>query len=1660
MFTTNQIEEIRQRLQLGGAKDTSFPDASSIKGNEILALVQEGINKKMTLKEFAKYVSKFVTGGTGSGGSIDPSVFDAAVKAYESEIATADVKYEEGVFNFELGLPRGASGPAGPIGPVGPRGAIGPQGPKGDPGDVAVGSFTAMVFKTSTTKPLRPTGGNWDTVTNVFTPPTGWTTSDGLARPVWMSTKIFYTDPALNKEWSDPIQISGEDGEKGADGATTEFMFKRSLKYVDKPTLPSNQLDWDPEDDEWTDNPTGIDETYQCEWVITRNVLENGVWSDWKGPTVWAKWGEVGQDGAGVEYVYYLENTGTPPPNPTPTDYLTNSDYQNSLKEYQPIDTNWKDNPTGVSKTNQYEWVCVRKRRNGVWYEYSAPALWSHYGEGTPGADGYNVRTLYATTESTSTKPSFSDTDSVSELLARGWSMDFPVDYDLDTIVWATDGYLNIEGELVGVWSTPRLIVGIKGSLDIPMYYSSNYYTIASTDEAIPYVPEVGLDADGTITSTDNAGGTCTWLDAPNDSSKQWYQCVAKINTETNKIVSWGAVATWNGKDGDAKDGKHWEIRIAIISADDLDGPEINKTSTNPNQNVSGAPWKEVTKDTDLTVGPNQRMWETKAEFDASGANVSGWCDPYPITGERGPQGETGPAGPAGANGTSGVTGVSYEERYMTGTVDGPKVEWTSADRTNRTPGAGLWTTSIPSIDDDYPYIWCIKARINHLNELEDGAWEGPFRMSGINGINGTSALPTSIGVLTNPADTIICDAEGALISGLPIETTLRIFDGYGEKKVLPSTFGYEILGDVDASLITIVPNTSTATIKITSIDAAAPRNINIRVYGKWQTDGIEYYQVFSLKKMLTTDLPIQADLGNDSTTLPAEPTGELLYNVVENTFNMYVGTTLVTLDNLFLSNDRGYEISYNGITANFKTNISGKYTGKFSLTLENSAFTSDVLIVYLTGIYTDVNSGESYSRIVPMRVTRLRNGKDSTWYELYLSHGAITRDKLNDGTLSDDFSPNEMAVNIKRHIGEAVSTLSVEEAISEGITITVKVDDESDTETTISDTTLNLSAFKDLEERLIFYVYRGGVVVDKESIPVITNGVGATSYKLAVSHDIIQYDEDGKVTNIEPNSNGIYNVSCSVIMHRPNEDPISINNSTLQALYLDGFDLVCIIDGNTIDYTPGGLINIADIKESIVFELRYVLSDPDFIWDYETIPVLKPQFGKRGQMVYPAGIYNVDTTYTTTERTAPYVLDTSTGKFYVLNAIGSWTGSKQTDGYNTPSANYNDGQNDNAVWEPFEMFEAIYADIGVLKHALVGSAVFWKEYIFSQQGIDIDGNEDSNFENFMLDSTGGTTYHPYSKTALFRPNFCINCLTGEVIFGQGRFVISKQGDVLIGRDPAGGSPDTNMVAITRFLQDGSGWINNGSIVWNKYGEINIANGLITIDKEGNIVFGKFTVVDNGLVYINPEDNSKLCIDDTGITHYNSEGHITYKLSNSGSAHFANYKVEFNSDGSGHLLDGIISWDSVGNVTIGNTNFNVKNNVYNSLKKYYELSVNKLPDYGSSITSVNLDTYLPNDMYKYNGIILIGHVESEKIKDYTITIPESEGYQLGSEFDIINASNKNVNIVGTETSDVTYKGYQIDIEDNVLSIPSGEKCSFIVTSLPGADHSYQFAAIK
>lgn len=136
---------------------------------------------------------------------------------------------------------------------------------------------------------------------------------------------------------------------------------------------------------------------------------------------------------------------------------------------------------------------------------------------------------------------------------------------------------------------------------------------------------------------------------------------------------------------------------------------------------------------------------------------------------------------------------------------------------------------------------------------------------------------------------------------------------------------------------------------------------------------------------------------------------------------------------------------------------------------------------------------------------------------------------------------------------------------------------------------------------------------------------------------------------------------------------------------------------------------------------------------------------GKRGQLPYPAGEYDMDTDYICTDLIAPYVL--YDGIYYVMNRITTWIGHGVPSNINDPKKDYAvNGKN--ATWIPFENYKAVYVEILMANFAKLASAVFHGNYMFSQQGVDADGNPTNDYRNF--------------GTADFTPNLMFDFLTGS----------------------------------------------------------------------------------------------------------------------------------------------------------------------------------------------------------------------------------------------------------------------------------------------------------
>lgn len=258
------------------------------------------------------------------------------------------------------------------------KGEKGDPGKDGQDGTNVSSNLTAFVFKSSEITPSKPVGGSWNSDTNVFTPPTGWYTTDqNMVGTIWMSWAVFQTAGTIQGEWSTPVRITGENGKDGQDGKSIEFIYKVSNRVPNSSDKPSSVNEDGSVPDGWTDHPTGVSESNQYEWMCVRTKTDD-LWSDWNGPTVWSKWGANGKDGDGVEYIYKRTTTNLSPDRPTEVS-----------QEDDFVPEGWTDDPTGVNENNMYEWVCVRKYKEGIWSEFSNPALWAKWGEkGEPGKDG------------------------------------------------------------------------------------------------------------------------------------------------------------------------------------------------------------------------------------------------------------------------------------------------------------------------------------------------------------------------------------------------------------------------------------------------------------------------------------------------------------------------------------------------------------------------------------------------------------------------------------------------------------------------------------------------------------------------------------------------------------------------------------------------------------------------------------------------------------------------------------------------------------------------------------------------------------------------------------------------------------------------------------------------------------------------------------------------------------------------------------------------------------------------------------------------------------------------------------------------------------------------------------------------------------------------
>lgn len=547
------------------------------------------------------------------------------------------------------------------------------------------GEYTRFAYTESSVPPPTPIG---DTVppkdpNNKYT----WTMDPPQGDPekgiwVWQSIQTVYSDKSTSG-WSEPFRLTGADGKDGNDGNDIEFLYKITQENK-KPDLPanSNRDDYTEPNNGWYDNPQGVSETWQYEWVTQRvkptAKAGTGNWGNWQGPTLWSKWGEKGMDGDGYEYIYYRTQAENIAPD-TPIAANNTDDeahpqaFINGIAQTtsSPGGMYWTDDPQGVRENLMFEWVSVRKKTDGVWSSFQKPAIWAKWGE--TGLSGGNYQYRYKISATTPSIPT--------DQAASGWSEDSEMVPPEGQYVWQIHRFKNADGSLTA-WTGLIRLTGADGKdgedgNSIEFLYARN-----NDKDNYPQKPNSNQTTDWTGTGPD---GT-QWFDNPqgvDDSHRYEYVTQRYKDKSTQKWGDYSQPGLWSVFADKGKDGDGYEYIFARFSSYDqaalcsineqyypasptygsqyLNG-DYQQDDYIPTKTCKGATFTYTDNGVSVTESiPYQVCWTRKKENGKWGD----WKDGFIWTkwgkdGQDGQDGDKGDQGDKGEPGTPGADATTY----------------------------------------------------------------------------------------------------------------------------------------------------------------------------------------------------------------------------------------------------------------------------------------------------------------------------------------------------------------------------------------------------------------------------------------------------------------------------------------------------------------------------------------------------------------------------------------------------------------------------------------------------------------------------------------------------------------------------------------------------------------------------------------------------------------------------------------------------------------------------------------------------------------------------------------------------------------------------------------------------------------------------------------
>lgn len=509
----------------------------------------------------------------------------------------------------------------------------------------ADGQYTVFCYTNSSVQPPKPTSSQIPPVDDNYTwymyPPK----RESKEVFTWMIQATVYLDKSLSG-WTDPIRLTGETGEDGSDGTKLEFIYQVTSvnEAPDKPDT-SQQDDYIPFG--WSDSPQGVSKEKMYEWVSQREKkaakIGEGVWGEFTQPVLWSKWGEKGMDGDGYEYIF--TRTADVDRVPQTPSSIQQNDYIPTISNGGSKDYNWSDDPKGVNEDYKAEWTCKRVRTDGVWSNFSTPALWSNWGEQGLSGGHYQYRWKVS-----ATKPAI-PTDTA----ASGWTTDSEIVPSEGQYVWQIQRFANPDGTLTA-WSNLIRLTGADGE-DGKDGNSIEFIYTRNADGKTPSTP-ASVNQAGHIPSG--------WSNHPQGvTASLVYEWVSQryLDKATQVWGNWSTPGIWSryaerGKDGDGYEYIYRRFSNYVGGSSLAPGGQYY-----PPANVDSSEYQadDYVPDgwTDNPTGPTdaikyEYVWTRKKENSKwyawkTGALWSKW-------GDKGDQGDPGQDGSDGSDGADGYS--------------------------------------------------------------------------------------------------------------------------------------------------------------------------------------------------------------------------------------------------------------------------------------------------------------------------------------------------------------------------------------------------------------------------------------------------------------------------------------------------------------------------------------------------------------------------------------------------------------------------------------------------------------------------------------------------------------------------------------------------------------------------------------------------------------------------------------------------------------------------------------------------------------------------------------------------------------------------------------------------------------------------------------------